>query len=153
MKRPEYVAGVTAIYRKYIDLCYKNKLQSIKVEKKDREALKSLYIRTDIQDGYYKRHNGKEMVTIHKPSYSGINEEFATSIYEKYVKDSLKAEVSGCVTLKKGQPAMLQLMFKDQVVSCEGNVHHTDEQTTLLLRDHGGWNGCPLLAGQQGSKA
>lgn len=122
MKRPEYVAGVTAIYRKYIDLCYKNGMQGIKVEKADWEALKSLYIRTDIQDGYYKRHNGKEMVTIHKPSYSGINEDFAASIYEKYVKQPLKAEVSGFVTLKKGQPATLQLMFKDQVVCLEGNV-------------------------------
>lgn len=122
MKRPEYVAGVTAIYRKYIDLCYKNKLQSIKVEKKDWDALKSLYIRTDIQDGYYKRHNGKEMVTIHKPSYSGIDEAFAASVYERYVKQPLKAEVSGFVTLKKGQPAALQLMFKDKCVCCEGNV-------------------------------
>lgn len=122
MKRPEYVAGVTAIYRKYIDLCYRNNLQDIKVEKKDWEALKSLYIRTDIQDGYYKRHNGKEMVTIHKPSYSGIDEEFAASIYEKYVKQSLKAKVSGFATLKKGQPAALQLMFKDHVVYVEGNV-------------------------------
>lgn len=122
MKRPEYVAGVTAIYRKYIDLCYQNNLQNIKVEKKDWEALKSLYIRTDIQDGYYKRHNGKEMVTIHKPSYSGIDEDFAASIYEKYVKQPLKAEVSGFVTLKKGQPAALQLMFKDCVVYCEGNI-------------------------------
>ena len=122
MKRPEYVAGVTAIYRKYIDMCYQNNLQNIKVEKKDWEALKSLYIRTDIQDGYYKRHNGKEMVTIHKPSYSGIDEDFAASIYEKYVKQPLKAEVSGFVTLKKGQPAALQLMFKEQVVYLEGNI-------------------------------
>lgn len=122
MKRPEYVAGVTAIYRKYIDLSYKNDLQNIKVEKKDWEALKSLYIRTDIQDGYYKRHNGKEMVTIHKPSYSGIDEEFAAFIYEKYVKQPLKAEVSGFVTLKKGQPMVLQLMFKEHVVSVEGNI-------------------------------
>lgn len=122
MKRPEYVAGVTAIYRKYIDLCYQNNLQEIKVEKKDWETLKSLYIRTDIQDGYYKRHNGKEMVTIHKPSYSGIDEEFATSIYDKYVKQPLKAEVSGFVTLKKGHPAALQLMFKDYMVYVEGNM-------------------------------
>ena len=122
MKRPEYVAGVTAIYRKYIDLCYSNGLQSIRVEKKDWEALKSLYIRTDIQDGYYNRHNGKEMVTIHKPSYSGIDEAFATSIYEKYVKNPRKAEVSGFVTLKKGSKASLQLIFKDYVIHCEGDL-------------------------------
>ena len=122
MKRPEYVAGVTAIYRKYIDLCYKNGTQNFKIEKKDWESLKSLYIRTDIQDGYYKRHNGKEMVTLHKPSYSGIDEDFAALIYEKYVKQPLKAEVSGFVTLKKGKPVSLQLMFKEHIVYAKGNM-------------------------------
>ena len=135
MKRPEYVAGVTAIYRKYIDLCYENGVQNIKVEKADWEALKSLYIRTDIQDGYYKRHNGKEMVTIHKPSYSGIDENFAESIYEKYVKQPLKAEVSGFVTLKKGQPAALQLMFREQVVYVEGNMVDSAQKRPVLRED------------------
>ena len=135
MKRPEYVAGVTAIYRKYIDLCYENGLQNIKVEKADWEALKSLYIRTDIQDGYYKRHNGKEMVTIHKPSYSGIDENFAEFIYEKYVKQPLKAEVSGFVTLKKGQPAALQLMFREQVVYVEGNMVDSAQKRPVLRED------------------
>lgn len=135
MKRPEYVAGVTAIYRKYIDLCYQNNLQNVKVEKSDWEALKSLYIRTDIQDGYYKRHNGKEMVTIHKPSYSGIDEEFAASIYEKYVKQTLKAEVSGFVTLKKGQPATLQLNFKDYAVYCEGSMVDSAQKRPVERED------------------
>ena len=135
MKRPEYVAGVTAIYRKYIDLCYKNGMQNIKVEKKDWDALKSLYIRTDIQDGYYKRHNGKEMVTLHKPSYSGIDEAFAASIYEKYVKQPLKAEVSGFVTLKKGQQASLQLMFKEHVVCVEGNVVDSAQKRPVERED------------------
>ena len=135
MKRPEYVAGVTAIYRKYIDLCYENGLQKIKVDKEDWEALKSLYIRTDIQDGYYKRHNGKEMVTIHKPSYSGIDEGFASSIYEKYVKNPIKAEVSGYVTLKKGQVASLQIIFKDFVVSCEGDMVDIAQKRPVAKED------------------
>lgn len=135
MKRPEYVAGVTAIYRKYIDLCYKNDLQDIVVEKADWEALKSLYIRTDIQDGYYKRHNGREMVTCHKPSYSGIDETFAASIYEKYVKQPLKAEVSGYVTLKKGKPASLQLIWKEHVISCEGNIVEAAKNRPLVRQE------------------
>ena len=135
MKRPEYVAGVTAIYRKYIDQCYENGLQSIKVEKKDWEALKALYIRTDIQDGYYKRYNGKEMVTLHKPSYGGIDEGLATAIYEKYVKQPLKAEVSGIVTLKKGIVASLQLTFKDWVVYCEGDMVDVAQKRPVARED------------------
>ena len=135
MKRPEYVAGVTAIYRKYIDLCYENHLQQIQVEKKDWEALKSLYIRTDIQDGYYKRHNGREMVTIHKPSYSGIDEKFAQSIYDQYIKQTLKAKVSGFVTLKKGQPMTLQLMFKEHVVCCQKEVVDSAKNRPVIRED------------------
>ena len=135
MKQASYAAGVISFYRKYIDLCYENGLQKIKVEKEDWETLKSLYIRTDIQDGYYKRHNGKEMVTIHKPSYSGIDEGFATSIYEKYVKNPIKAEVSGFVTLKKGQSASLQLMFKDFVVSCEGDMVDIAQKRPVAKED------------------
>ena len=135
MKRPEYVAGVTSIYRKYIDLFYQTGNSDIKVDKKDWEALKSLYIRTDIQDGYYKRHNGREMVTIHKPSYGGIDEKFAQSVYEKYIGQVMNAEVSGYVTLKKGQPAALQLIFKDCVICCEGNVVDSAQKRPVIRED------------------
>lgn len=119
MKRPEYAAGVTSIYRKYIDLAYKNKLKGITIEPKDRETLTSLYIRSELQDGYYHRHNGKEMVTLDKPSYSPIKEEVAKEIYDTYVKTPKKAGVKGFVFLKTGSPAMLQLEFKDQYITVE----------------------------------
>ena len=135
MKRPEYAAGVTAIYRKYIDLCYKNNLKTVKVSKEDWEILRSLYIRMDIQDGYYMRHNGKEMVTLHKPSYSGMDDALAVSIYEKYVKTPLKAEVSGFISLKKGQPITLQLFFKENYVSYEGNIVEQAQKRPITKED------------------
>ncbi len=119
MKRPEYAAGVTAIYRKYIDQAYKNKLKYISIEPEDREILTSLYIRSELQDGYYHRHNGKEMVTLEKPSYSGMKEEVAQKIYDTYLKRSKKAGISGSVFLKKGSPAILQLEFKNHYITVE----------------------------------
>lgn len=44
MKSPEYAAGTTGIYRKYIDRYYENP-QNFYVEKHDIEKLKALYIR------------------------------------------------------------------------------------------------------------
>lgn len=119
MKRPEYAAGVTAIYRKYIDQAYKNKLKYISIEPEDREILTSLYIRSELQDGYYHRHNGKEMVTLEKPSYSGMKEEVAQKIYDTYIKRAKKAGISGSVFLKKGSPAILQLEFKNHYITVE----------------------------------
>nr|MCR5100396.1 U32 family peptidase [Butyrivibrio sp.] len=59
MKKPEYSAGVVSIYRKYIDLFMKKGPDGYVVSDKDRNKLKSLYLRTDISEGYMNKHNGK----------------------------------------------------------------------------------------------
>lgn len=65
MKNVEYVAGVTAIYRKYLDE-YKEKQQGWGISKEDYAALEELYSRSGFTDGYCKRHNGQEMMsTVH----------------------------------------------------------------------------------------
>ena len=63
MKRPEYAAGVTAMYRKYIDAYYLYGKKSYCVKKSDMEKLGKLYIRNRLQTGYYERTNGREMIS------------------------------------------------------------------------------------------
>lgn len=58
MKDPAYAAGVTAIYRKYIDLYYRDK-KHFRIEEEDQKLLSSLYIRTGTGEGYYQRINGR----------------------------------------------------------------------------------------------
>ena len=58
MKSPEYAAGTTGIYRKYIDRYYENP-QNFYVEKHDIEKLKALYIRGEISQGYIISTTGK----------------------------------------------------------------------------------------------
>ncbi len=72
MKRPEYVAGVTAMYRKYVDLYQKKGKKGYKVEKEDREILMDLYNRGGFHGGYYKQHNGKEMISKERPNHAGV---------------------------------------------------------------------------------
>lgn len=129
MKRPEYAAGVTAIYRKYIDLYYKKGSRGFKVEKEDMDKLSSLYIRSEIQDGYYHKHNGKDMVTLTKPGYGKMDDGFASELYEKYINTSMKAPVSGSLILYKGQPAILTLEYKDIFIQCEqGEVQEASKR-------------------------
>ena len=54
MKQPEYTAGVTAVYRKYLDLLEKNGKESYHVEEKDRKYLLDLFNRGGSCTGYYK---------------------------------------------------------------------------------------------------
>lgn len=72
MKRPEYVAGVTSIYRKYVDLYLKNPQKPYLVDDKDKEMLMDLFNRGGFHTGYYKQKNGRNMITIQKPNHIGV---------------------------------------------------------------------------------
>ena len=109
MKKPEYAAGVTALYRKYIDLYEKKGSTGYHVTDEDLKVLQSLYIRSEVQTGYYERHNGREMITLHKPGYVGSNLDLLTQIKSCYVRGVDKLPVKMCVTLKTGEPAYLQI--------------------------------------------
>ncbi len=52
MKKPEYSAFVTSVYRKYIDL-YMEHPEVFKVEEKDLNDLRHMYLRSEIGKGYY----------------------------------------------------------------------------------------------------
>lgn len=72
MKKPEYVAGVTAMYRKYTDMYLSRGREGFAVEPKDRENLMDLYNRGGSSEGYYKRHNGPEMMALDRPNHAGV---------------------------------------------------------------------------------
>lgn len=70
MKKPEYVAAVTAMYRKYVDLYLKKGKSGGAVKPEDRENLMDLYNRGDSDTGY-KQHNGREMLALDRPNHAG----------------------------------------------------------------------------------
>lgn len=72
MKRPEYVAGVTATYRKYVDLYLEKGRKGYVVQEEDREHLMDLYNRGGFNQGYYKQHNGKNMMSVKRPNHAGV---------------------------------------------------------------------------------
>lgn len=109
MKRSEYAAGVTALYRKYIDAYYKNPSKTIQISEKDRYVLEHLYIRSQLHDGYLMKHNGKEMLTLDAPNYNGVDDEILADISEKYLGYTQKINVSMYGYFKVGEPAMLTL--------------------------------------------
>ncbi len=109
MKKPEYAAGVTALYRKYIDMYYEKPSMEIKVSREDIDILKSLYLRTEISEGYYNRHNGREMVTIGSPAYNGTSEKVLSEIREKYLDKTHKIGCEISCEIVLGQPVVLSM--------------------------------------------
>lgn len=72
MKKPEYVAAVTSMYRKYTDLWMKNGSEGYKVDDADREILMDLYNRGGFRTGYYRQHNGTDMLCLDRPNHAGV---------------------------------------------------------------------------------
>ncbi|MCH5341670.1 MAG: U32 family peptidase [Acetatifactor sp.] len=144
MKKPEYAAGVTAIYRKYIDQYYnlrdslglekasksyqekRDALQisrdTLRISREDREILTTLYVRSQLQDGYYFKKNGREMVTLTNPAYSGTDEELLERIHREHLQDRPRLGVDVEAEFLTGKPAKVILRRGESVGRAMGNL-------------------------------
>ncbi|MCR4890645.1 MAG: U32 family peptidase [Lachnospiraceae bacterium] len=102
MKSPAYVAGVTEIYRKYIDLYYER--GEFSVDPTDMEALISLYSRGGSPDGYFRRRNGRDMITLTPGGYK-------RALPEDFSVKRLHMPLDGEARIEAGQP--MRLYVKD----------------------------------------
>lgn len=68
MKHPSYVAVVAGMYKKYTDLYLEKGRKGFKVSEADKKRLLSVFQRRGYCDGYYYKHNGKEMISFEEPS-------------------------------------------------------------------------------------
>ncbi|MCD8148242.1 MAG: U32 family peptidase [Clostridiales bacterium] len=103
MKSLEYAAGVTQIYRKYLDL-YENTPESFFVEEEDKKALLALGSRSGFTRGYYEMRNGRKMMALTDSSHSSGN---AAEVYRETALN--KIPVKGELILRVGEPVRLSL--------------------------------------------
>ncbi|MCR5734507.1 MAG: U32 family peptidase [Lachnospiraceae bacterium] len=119
MKSAEYVGSVTGIYRKYLDLLYEEGEGKYSVDHEDISKLFRLYSRTQNCGGYYFQKNGRNMITIGKPSYSTSDPELSKQTFEEYASKEPKLSVCGKISLHEGEEAELFVSLKreDETVS------------------------------------
>lgn len=128
MKKPEYAAGVTSIYRKYIDKWYEHPEKFNTIDDSDMKKLSSLYIRSEVQNGYYFRHNGKEMITLNSPAYSGSDDKLLDNIRKEFLIPEKKVDVNVSLYCHVGSPLSLTMYLAEQpqyCVSIEGAIVET----------------------------
>lgn len=123
MKKAEYAAGVTAIYRKYLDLCLAGNWQE--PTKQDWANLLSLYVRSEIGSGYYHCQNGRNMITLDSPAYNGADDELLKKIRTEFVENrkKLPVQIKGLFLL--GERAKIQIRAisrKADWISVEGDL-------------------------------
>lgn len=106
MKQPGYTAGVTSVYRKYLDLLFEKGEENYRVEEADKRYLLDLFNRGGSCNGYYQMQNGPSMMAFSNEKKTGD----VTPVLRKK-----KEKIQGILILFPGSPAILD-------VSCRG-VH------------------------------
>lgn len=122
MKSPQYTAGVSAVYRKYVDRYLTLGNAGYYVEDEDRRILKDIFDRGGTTDGYLRGKTGRQMLTLkEKPDRKTVNEALFKKIEADYLGEAKPIPVSGVAALITGSPSRLTIMKDDQTtVTVEG---------------------------------
>jgi putative protease len=115
MKQKSYAAGVTAMYRRYLDRALTEEVaKNFRVEEEDKKTLSSYGSRIGFTDGYLYKHNGSDMITYQKPSFTQSGE---------YVSDSaIYRRINGRLDIKKDVPIRLSVWDETHQVSVTSQV-------------------------------
>lgn len=119
MKKPEYVAGVVSIYRKYIDKYLEGK-ERYDVDDKDIKLLADLFNRNGFSESYYYKHNDSDMISLKKPVFRTENTEFVKFLKEKYVSLRKKYPLDITVVIEKNTPIELSTRINGEKIVFQG---------------------------------
>ena len=124
MKRPEYVAGVVSVYRKYLDIYESGDIK--KVSNDDEKLLHSLFNRDGFSRGYFFGDGSPKMMALKNERMSGKRASDADEAY-KYVRESIVG-----TAVKKKVDAFLEISDKRDVsfTVTDGEIYavsHIDE--------------------------
>ena len=141
MKKAEFAAGVTEIYRKYMDGLYSARAdhKNPALNPSDLRDLSSLYIRSERQNGYYHKYNGADMVTIHSPAYNGSDEALLRRIREQFIEDGSaggknairRIAVSIYAVFRCGEKASVTFQRGELSVTIEGHAVETAQSRPI----------------------
>ena len=111
MKSTEYAAGVTSIYRKYVDIYLQKGRAGYKVDKEDYKKLLMLFDRGGMTKGYYVMHNGKDMIADSAKASKSLEdkERFEKDIIAKYTHNILKEKINISVKLLKNHNSIISV--------------------------------------------
>lgn len=99
MKRPEYAAAVSGIYRKYVDLYFEvGKIKYREILKgeefhKDMLALMDIYNRGGFSEGYGNSYHGRKMMSLARPNHSGVYVGEVTRVRSSQADIALREEI------------------------------------------------------------
>ncbi len=135
MKKPEYTAGVVSIYRKYLDRILENPGANPVVSEDDERTLLGLFNRKGFTDGYYRRHNGREMITLEAPDPRPEAEECISRMHDAYCGKIQKENGKGFVRIESGKPAIIEMECRGEKVRVQGDEAQEAQARPLSEED------------------
>ena len=139
MKRTEYTAGVSAIYRKYVDLYQEKGREGYRVDKEDIRNLMDLYNRGGFSTGYYKKYNGPQLMSTVRQNHFGtegavlVRQKGLQTIWralEPLNKDDMLESMVIPADVKKGKEFSLKL--KEKKVLAPGTIWNRTYHAPLM---------------------
>ena len=122
MKSPRYTAGVVSVYRRYVDRYLETGSEGLKAAAEDRELLRELFDRGGLSDGYFHRHNGRDMLWFGEKPRRQPDQELLKKIDKAYIETERKEKIKGFLTITQDLPATLSLQLGDVQVTEEGDT-------------------------------
>ncbi len=114
MKSPRYTAGTVRMYRKYVDLYMEKGRAGYFVDPNDRQELLELFDRGGFTEGYYRQHNGPDMIArTEKPAFRQGNQKLFEELDKRYVEAEKRESVQGVLTVREGERTSLSLEMAD----------------------------------------
>lgn len=128
MKRPEYVAVITGIYRRLLD-------EKRAPTQEESRQLEAAFSRSGFTDGYYRGRTGPEMFGTRPENAPEPKELFARAkaAYEK--EDRRRIPVTMSCALRAGVPAQLTASAKGHTVRAEGPVPEAARNRALTAEE------------------
>lgn len=127
MKSPRYTAGVTAVYRKYLDLCEKGGVYA--VDPVDRRYLRELFDRGGYTE-YASKGLHDHMVAIEgKPDFRAADEAFLAQHERTLPGGPMKRRLCGQLVFRVGEPVCLSVSAAEETAAAEKTV--TVEKTVI----------------------
>ena len=109
MKKAEYAAGVTRIYRNYLDLLELHPELPYRVSKEDERHLFYLFNRQGFTTGYYERKNGRDMIALREKEFRKEESAYLEDIRASCILKEKRVPIRGEFAFRRNEPIALKL--------------------------------------------
>ena len=109
MKKAEYAAGVTSIYRKYLDKALQAPDGPYQVSEEDLRHLFRLFNREGFTKGFLQHTAPEKRVAVHEKSFRAEEEDFLRFVRGNYIEKAVAVPVEGRYVFQGDQKISLTL--------------------------------------------